>query len=200
MNQTETTIEPRDVRVQMDWGGIGDSLLDIEARIPSEIEAITPLVDELMRLVGRSHCLPGNEHPVELALREALHNAVVHGNHLDPVKLVEVRCRCDREKGLYIVVKDQGQGFDLKTVPHSLAARNLQAVHGRGILLMKYWMDEVWFEHGGTEVHMRMGTSKYKANEIARRERSKPSLPEEQDCTSRSRYPEPISSSWRTGD
>ena len=200
MTRTETTIEPPDVRVQMDWGGTDDFLLDIEAWIPSEIEAIPPLVDRLLQLVEESHCLPGSERAAGLALREALHNAVVHGNRLDPAKLVLVRCRCEREKGLYIVVKDQGQGFDLKTVPHPQAATHLPAVHGRGILLMMYWMDEVWFEQGGTEVHMRKGTSTYNANEIAGRERNKPSLPEEQDCASRSWRPEANSSSRRTGD
>jgi len=200
MGRTETTVEPPDVRVHVDWGGTDNFLLDIEAWMPSEIEAVTPLVDELMRLIERSHCVPGSERPVKLALREALYNAVIHGNRLDPAKLVEVRCRCEREKGLHVVVKDQGQGFDFKTVPHPRAARNLQAEHGRGILLMRYWMDEVWFEQGGTEVHMRKGTSTYNANERAGRERNKPSLPEEQDCASLLRYSEPISSSWWTGD
>ena len=200
MSPTETTIEPPDVRVQVDWGGTDDLLLDIEAWIPSEIKASTSLVHELMGLVERSHCVPGNECAVKLVLREALYNAIIHGNRLDPAKLVEIRCRCEREKGLYIVVKDQGQGFDLKTVPHPRAAKNLQSLHGRGILLMMYWMDEVWFEQGGTEVHMRKGTSTYNANEIAGRERNKPSLPEEQDCASRSWYPEAISPSRWTGD
>jgi serine/threonine-protein kinase RsbW len=158
MGRTETTIEPPDVRVQMSWGDTPNLLLDIEGWMPSEIEAVTPLVDELMRLVEGSHCLPGSEVPVELALREALYNAVIHGNRLDPAKLVQVRCRCERDRGLDIVVKDQGQGFDVDALPHPLAAENLQAGQGRGILLMRYWMDEVWFEQGGAEVHMRKGT------------------------------------------
>jgi len=123
--------------------------------MPNEMKAIAPLVDRLVRLVEGSRCVPGEEPHVELAFREALSNAVVHGNRFDPAKLVQVRCRCEMGNGVYIVVKDQGQGFDPSAVPDPLAAENLEAEHGRGMLLMKFWMDEIFFKHGGTEVHMR---------------------------------------------
>ena len=92
---------------------------------------------------------------MELALREALNNAVLHGNRLDPGKLVHVYCRCELGKGVSVVVKDQGKGFDPNAIPDPLAAENLRAANGRGILLMKSQMDEVSFEREGTEVHMR---------------------------------------------
>jgi hypothetical protein len=52
--------------------------------MPSEVRAISPLVDRLMRLIEESQCVPGKEFDVELALREALENAIVHGNQEDP--------------------------------------------------------------------------------------------------------------------
>lgn len=58
--------------------------------MPSEVKAISPLVDLLISLIEESHCIAGEELAVELALREALGNAVVHGNRLDPAKLVEI--------------------------------------------------------------------------------------------------------------
>ena len=131
-----------------------DSLLEIDAWIPSEISAISPLVERLMRLIEGSHCITGEEHSVQLALREALNNAVVHGNRLDARKLVHVRCRCKVGKEISITVSDQGQGFDPRTVPDSLTVENLLADHGRGIHIMKLAMDEVSFEQRGTEVHM----------------------------------------------
>jgi len=79
------------------------SLLEIDAWIPSEISAISPLVERLMRLIGGSHCITGEEQAVQLALRETLNNAVVHGNRLDAHKLVHVRCRCKVGKGRPIV-------------------------------------------------------------------------------------------------
>src|SRR5712691_6523486 len=118
------------------------SLLEIDAWIPSEISAISPLVERLMRLIEGSHCITGEESAVELALQEALNNAVVHGNRLDAHKLVHVRCRCKVGKGISLTVSDQGQGFDPRTVSDSVTVENLEADHGRGIHIMKLAMDE----------------------------------------------------------
>jgi serine/threonine-protein kinase RsbW len=131
------------------------SWLEIDAWMPSEISAISPLVERLMRLIEGSHCITGEESAVELALREALNNAVVHGNRLDAHKLVHVRCRCKVGEGISLIVSDQGQGFDPRTIPDPLTVENLEADHGRGIHIMKLAMDEVSFEQRGTEVHMR---------------------------------------------
>ena len=135
------------------------SLLELDAWMPSEIEFISPMVEQLMRLIEPWRCVVGNEFAVELALREALNNAVVHGNAMDPHKLVEVRCRCERGKGVWLIVKDHGNGFDPTAIPDPLASQGLEAEHGRGIHLMKFAMDEVSFKRRGTEVHMRKGPS-----------------------------------------
>jgi serine/threonine-protein kinase RsbW len=122
--------------------------------MPSDIKAISPLVDQLIRLIEESHCVVGEELAVELALQEALSNAVVHGNRLDPGKLVHVRCRCELGKGVSIFVRDLGTGFDPNAIPDPLAAENIEVERGRGLLLMLSQMDEVSFQCGGTEVHM----------------------------------------------
>jgi serine/threonine-protein kinase RsbW len=122
--------------------------------MPSELKAISPLVDRLMRLIEGSRCIAGEEYAVELGLREALSNAVIHGNRLDAHKLVHVRCRCKVGKEISLIVSDQGQGFDVQTVFDSVAVEDLEAEHGRGLQLMKSVMDEVSFQQRGTEVHM----------------------------------------------
>ena len=132
-----------------------DARLEVHTWVPSEIGQISPLVEWLMRLIVASGCVCGEEELVELALWEALSNAMLHGNRADAHKLVHVRCCCDRGSGLSVVVRDQGQGFDPDEVPDPLAFENLRSEHGRGIHLMKLAMDEVSFERGGTEVHMR---------------------------------------------
>jgi serine/threonine-protein kinase RsbW len=157
MAQMQTVDGRSGFQAQFAGGRMNGSLLEIDAWIPSEMKAISPLVDRLMRLIEGSRCAPGEEPSVELALREALNNAVVHGNRMDAHKLVQVRCRCGLGKGVSIIVRDQGQGFDPNAIPDSLAVENLEAEHGRGIHLMKVAMDEVSFERGGTEVHMRKG-------------------------------------------
>ena len=109
-----------------------------------------------MNLIKAARCVQKKEDFVELDLREALSNAMIHGNRLETSKLVHVHCCCDCSNGVSIIVLDQGQGFDSSHLPNPLAIENLSAEHGRGIHLMKLAMDEVSFERGGTEVHMRM--------------------------------------------
>ena len=153
MNDTCSVNVRADLRPAFAGRGAG-SLLEIDAWIPSEIGAISPLVERLMRLIEGSHCITGEEPAVELALREALNNAVVHGNRLDAHKLVHVRCRCRVGEGISLIVSDQGQGFDPSAVPDPLSVENLELEHGRGIHIMKLAMDEVSFERRGTEVHL----------------------------------------------
>ena len=128
---------------------------EVRTWVGSDTRLISPLVDWLMNLIAESGCVRGEEQYVELAFREALSNAMLHGNCLDAHKLVHVRCCCEPKKGVCIVVRDQGKGFDPEMVPDPLAVENLESEHGRGIHLMKLAMDEVSFEHGGTEVRMR---------------------------------------------
>jgi serine/threonine-protein kinase RsbW len=154
MSQIEVLNGRTDLRAHFDRTSHGGSLLKVDAWIPSEVKAISPLVDRLMRLIEESHCIPGEESAVELALSEALSNAVIHGNRLDARKLVHVRGRCKVGNGISLIVSDQGQGFDASTIPDPVAVENLEAEHGRGIHLMKWAMDRVSFEQGGTEVHM----------------------------------------------
>jgi serine/threonine-protein kinase RsbW len=154
MARIQTANESSDLRPRF-AGRHADCFFQIEAWIPSEIKAISPLVDRLMRLIEGSHCVAGEEPAVELALDEALDNAVVHGNRMNRQKLVQVLCRCELGKGISVVVTDQGQGFDPSAVPDPTAPENIGADHGRGIWLMKSVMDEVSFERGGAEVRMR---------------------------------------------
>jgi serine/threonine-protein kinase RsbW len=154
MSQMEASSGRTDLRANLPSTRGSGSLLEVDAWIPSEIKAISPLVDRLMRLIEGSQCITGEEHAVELALREALSNAVLHGNRLDAHKLVHVRCRCKVHKGISLIVSDQGQGFDADAIPDLGVVDNLEADHGRGIQLMKATMDEVSFQQGGTEVLM----------------------------------------------
>ena len=131
------------------------SVLEIDSWMPSRIQAISPLVDRLMRLIEGSQCVPGKEFDIELALREALENAVVHGNQEDPKTQVHIRCRCQPGKEISIVVTDQGKGFDFEKIMAKGITSDPAVEHGRGIQLMKAYMDDVNFERGGSEVQMR---------------------------------------------
>src|ERR1700675_1474163 len=86
----------------------GGLCIEIEWSLPSKVAAISHFVDRLMLLIKRSHCARGHEMDIEIALREALANAAVHGNHEDPRKHVHVRCRCQADEDVSIVVQDEG--------------------------------------------------------------------------------------------
>jgi serine/threonine-protein kinase RsbW len=126
----------------------------LECSLSSEVTAISPFVDKLMLLLKNCGCVPEGVSDVEIALREALANAIIHGNHEDLRKHVYVTCRCEPDT-VSIAVKDEGNGFDINNVPDPTAPQNLGSVHGRGIHMMKALMDEVRFEEGGVLVHMR---------------------------------------------
>ena len=128
--------------------------IELERSLRSEVTAISPFVDKIMLLLRKCGCVPEGVSDVETALREALANAIIHGNHEDPRKHVRVRCRCNPDE-VSIAVKDEGQGFDIDKVADPTAPENIGSVHGRGIYLMKAFMDEVRFEEGGVVVHMR---------------------------------------------
>lgn len=159
------------------------SLLELEGWMPSEIRFISPMVEQMMRLIEAWRCVVGNELPVELALREAMNNAVVHGNAMDPNKLVEVHCRCERGKGIWLIVKDHGKGFDPKAVFDPSASDRLQAEHGRGIHLMKKMMDEVSFHCAGSEVQMRKGPAGRSRTELPKNdERASSDAADSMEC------------------
>jgi serine/threonine-protein kinase RsbW len=131
------------------------SILEVDLWMPSEVPAISPFVDRLMRLIETSQCVLGERFGMELALREALDNAVVHGNREDPKTKVHIRCRCEPGNEISIIVTDQGKGFDFAKFVGNGATLNSASEHGRGIQLMKAYMDDVHFERGGSEVQMR---------------------------------------------
>jgi serine/threonine-protein kinase RsbW len=131
------------------------SILEIDSWMPSKIQAISPLVDRLMQLIERAKCVPGAEFDIELAIREALGNAVVHGNQENPDKKVHIRCRCESAHEVSIVVTDEGKGFDFLKIFGNGPTSDQADAHGHGIQLMRAYMDDVRFEQGGSEVHMR---------------------------------------------
>jgi serine/threonine-protein kinase RsbW len=131
------------------------SLVELRQFIASQVALISPFVDQLMRFIAKCRNKEDSELDIEMALREALANAIVHGNQEDPHKRVYVACRCTTDGEVSITVQDEGQGFDSSAVPDPTTPENRLVKQGRGIYLMKALMDEVRFEQGGTVVYMR---------------------------------------------
>ena len=127
----------------------------LDETIPARVAAIGPAVDRIMAVVENAGYVPGKEHDVDLAVREAVTNAVVHGSRKDPGKHVHISVSCDVAGDVLVTVRDAGDGFDPGTVADPASCRGLYRTSGRGLFLIKELMDEVRFAHGGTEVRMR---------------------------------------------
>ena len=125
--------------------------------LEGRVTDIPPAVERIMDVVRDMECASGHEFEVEVALNEALANAVVHGCRGCENKRVEVCVACDSSRGMLIVVRDPGEGFDPADLPSPIEGENVFAAHGRGVFLISQLMDEVRFERGGTEVWMRKG-------------------------------------------
>ena len=132
-----------------------DLLVRLDLTLSGEVRSISPVVDDVMGLVRQMGCATGRELEVETALREALANAIRHGCAGDATKSIQCSVSCDRERGMLIVVRDPGPGFDPSQIPSPITGQHLFSSHGRGIYLINQLMDEVRFERGGTEIHMR---------------------------------------------
>jgi len=93
--------------------------------------------------------------PVELALDEAMANAIRHGCRNDPTKQVQCIVTTDARGEVVIAVRDPGPGFEPSTVPNPLEGENMFKGSGRGVFLINQLMDEVGFADGGREVQMK---------------------------------------------
>ncbi len=132
-----------------------EAFVELKQSLPSQLSAVSPFLDQLMRFITRFRGTDGSEVEIEVAVREAILNAMIHGNAGDPCKRVYVDTRCSADGEVSITIGDQGQGFDWCAVPDPTCGETLMLSHGRGIRLMRALMDEVSFEEGGTVVYMR---------------------------------------------
>jgi serine/threonine-protein kinase RsbW len=141
--------------------------VELRQSLPSRVAVVSPFVDELMRFILNFRIADGSEIDIEMALLEALANAVIHGNGENSSKPIYVVCRCYMDGEVQIVVRDEGRGFDSNTVLDPTLGENLLFTHGRGIYLIKTLMDEVSFEEGGSVVRMRKKSNSRDQNDIA---------------------------------
>jgi serine/threonine-protein kinase RsbW len=129
-------------------------LLHLDLTFQADVGSVSPVVDRVMELARGMSCAAGKEFEIEISLREALANAVKHGCKGDPSKSVQLTVYCDESRGMLLVVRDPGPGFDIDALPSPLHGENIFASHGRGMFLINRLMDEVKVLGPGTEIHM----------------------------------------------
>jgi serine/threonine-protein kinase RsbW len=127
-----------------------------ELKLPSRIEAVDEAASIVAGLLSRAGVSDEASFGIDMAVREAVTNAVLHGNKLDETKFVEMNVKSSPDS-LEISVHDQGQGFNPSKVPDPREDENIMKTSGRGIFFMRNFMDEVDWSidpKGGTIVRM----------------------------------------------
>jgi serine/threonine-protein kinase RsbW len=121
--------------------------------IPSDVKAARRAAEEI--LVHVQACGYGEDvcFAIRLALEEALINAIKHGNRFDHAKHIVVSADVAPDRTA-ITVADEGTGFTPGDVPDPTVDENLEKPCGRGIMLMRHYMDEVEYNQRGNEVRM----------------------------------------------
>jgi anti-sigma regulatory factor (Ser/Thr protein kinase) len=132
----------------------GKLILKLKVTLAADRNAVDPVVQSVMELVRQMHGAPDKDDAIELALTEALANAVVHGAKADPSKTVECDVVCNEDQSMLIVVRDPGTGFKVADIPSPIRGESVYSDHGRGIYLINQLMDEVKFLKNGTEIRM----------------------------------------------
>lgn len=133
-------------------GRSSEVVLSIESQV-ANIDLVKAVLDETIGSLGLDE---EQEQWLELAVREAVANAIIHGNAEDKSKRVTMTVQCDGDE-LVVKVGDEGKGFDPADLPDPRQPENLLRPDGRGIFYMKKCMDSIDydFQPTGTVVTMR---------------------------------------------
>lgn len=128
--------------------------------LDSSLASINAAEETAQKVAAQAGFDDDESQKISMAVREAAVNAVLHGNAYDPKKKITLAFESTR-KALVITITDQGKGLDPNNIPDPLAPENLLKQSGRGIFLMRAFMDEVRIrpvdpssDQPGTEVTM----------------------------------------------
>lgn len=128
----------------------------IDQLLDSTLESVDIAEEAVLKEAQEIGFDEDNLHEIGMAVRECMVNAVVHGNRYNARKKVHVMIRRTADR-LAIVIQDEGDGFEMATLPDPLADENLLRHSGRGLLLIQAYMDEFEIrprQPKGTEVKM----------------------------------------------
>jgi serine/threonine-protein kinase RsbW len=126
----------------------------VEVTLESDLKNLEVAEEIVRRVAGTAGFGEESEHQIEMALHESMINAIWHGNKNDASKRVWLRFEIYKDR-LEIHIRDQGVGFNISEVPDPCSQDNLLKVSGRGIFLIRTFMDEFHVKYlpgSGTEV------------------------------------------------
>jgi serine/threonine-protein kinase RsbW len=125
----------------------------IEFELPSDLALMNGVLQYLLERVAKLGVIAPEKSNLFIALDEAFVNAVKHGNKNDPTKLVRVGAELSPKEASF-TIEDEGEGFDMQTIPDPCDPTNLFKSSGRGVLLIYNIMDEVEYNAQGNRVKM----------------------------------------------
>ena len=125
----------------------------LEYKLKLLLEEIPTFVKEFFERLGSAKINQEQLFDIKLSLEEALINAIKYGNKSDPNKEVELKLESSTDK-IIIDIKDQGQGFDHRKLALPTEGENIEKTSGRGVFLIKNFMDEVEYLDNGSRVRM----------------------------------------------
>jgi serine/threonine-protein kinase RsbW len=128
----------------------------VEVTLESDLKNVEVAEEITRRVAGTAGFDEDEQNGIEMAVHESMINAIWHGNKNDSSKSVWLQFKIHRDR-LEIHIRDQGKGFDPNHIPDPLESDNLLNVSGRGIFLIRTFMDEFKVENlngAGTEVTM----------------------------------------------
>lgn len=128
----------------------------VEVSLESTLDSVDQAEEMALDFAQGAGFPEDDQMKIGMAVREAMVNAVYHGNKWDPAKKAGLRLELEG-RNLVIIITDEGPGFDLDTIPDPLADENLMKQSGRGIFLIRSFMDELDVRRRspkGTEMRM----------------------------------------------
>ena len=124
-----------------------------QEKIPSDLDVGHATIERLIAALEANQWEGRDLFHIQLAIEEAMVNAITHGNKQSQDKVVEVEFRVDPQT-TYLRIKDQGAGFDPNAVPDPRDDDHLECTNGRGVMLIRELMSEVHYNERGNEVTM----------------------------------------------
>ncbi|MDX6559352.1 MAG: serine/threonine-protein kinase RsbW [Blastocatellia bacterium] len=125
----------------------------IDLELPSDLTLMNAVLEYLLDRVARLGLIKLEQSNLFVALDEAFVNAVKHGNRNDPTKLLRVTAELSAHEAIF-TIEDEGDGFDVGSIPDPRDPANLFKSNGRGVLLIYNIMDEVEYSERGTRLKM----------------------------------------------
>lgn len=128
-------------------------LAQFDVWIPNDTAEARDVQERIIGLMEQNEWPMRECFGVRLALEESLVNAIKHGNRMEPDKKVRIACELTTEQ-ITVVIEDQGEGFKVEEVPDPTDEDNLDKPGGRGIMLIRSFMNAISYNDRGNQLTM----------------------------------------------